>query len=267
MANSWDCRRPFRYNGTSFFVAQLSPAWVGARCDSTQRTALLGPRTHRGPDLFTGVRCCESSGHRYGPRRPCHVGRARHHRPRCHGNDIDGEERYRALNRGIHPFYEPGLEEALAREMAAGRLAFTPEAGNAVHDASVVFICVGTPPRADGEVNLLAVERCAIEIARHAGDEVVVVEKSTGPAGTADRLRLTLAREGGSQRFDIASNPEFLREGSALRDALEPDRIVIGVESERASTVMRLLSEPLTRKGSRPTSPRPSWPSTRATPA
>jgi UDPglucose 6-dehydrogenase len=133
--------------------------------------------------------------------------------------------------------------------MAAGRLAFTPEAGNAVHDASVVFICVGTPPRADGEVNLLAVERCAIEIARHAGDEVVVVEKSTGPAGTADRVRLTLAREGGSQRFDIASNPEFLREGSALRDALEPDRIVIGVESERASTVMRLLSEPLTRKG------------------
>lgn len=166
------------------------------------------------------------------------------------GNDIDGE-RIALLNQGIPPFYEPGLEEALAREMAAGRLAFTPEAGEAVHDASVVFICVGTPPRADGEANLLAVERCATEIARHAGDEVVVVEKSTVPAGTADRLRLTLAREGGSQRFDIASNPEFLREGSALRDALEPDRIVIGVESERASTVMRLLYEPLTRKGSR----------------
>jgi len=101
----------------------------------------------------------------------------------------------------------------------------SPRAGDGRRSPGVhsrnVFICVGTPPRADGEVNLLAVERCAIEIARHAGDEVVVVEKSTGPAGTADRLRLTLAREGGSQRFDIASDPEFLREGSALRDALE----------------------------------------------
>ncbi len=166
------------------------------------------------------------------------------------GNDID-KERIALLNRGTPPFYEPGLEEALAREMAAGRLAFTPDAGDAVHDASVVFICVGTPARADGEASLLAVERSATQIARHAGDEVVVVEKSTVPAGTADRLRLTLAREGRGQRFDIASNPEFLREGSALQDALEPDRIVVGVESERASTVMRLLYEPLTRKGSR----------------
>ena len=166
------------------------------------------------------------------------------------GSDID-RERIALLNQGIPPFYEPGLQEALARETATGRLAFTPEAGEAVQDAAVIFICVGTPARADGEASLLAVERSATQIARHAGDEVVVVEKSTVPAGTADRLRLTLAREGRGQRFDIASNPEFLREGSALRDSLEPDRIVVGVESERASTVMRLLYEPLTRKGSR----------------
>jgi UDPglucose 6-dehydrogenase len=128
-------------------------------------------------------------------------------------------------------------------------VAFTDSMTQAIREAVVVFICVGTPARGDGEANLLAMERSATAIAHHARDGVVVVEKSTVPAGTADRLRLALAREGDSLRFDVACNPEFLREGSALRDALEPDRIVIGVESERAAVVLRRLYEPLTRNG------------------
>ncbi len=166
------------------------------------------------------------------------------------GTDVD-EEKISLLERGVAPFYEPGLEEALGRERAAGRLSFTSTASDAIGDADVVFICVGTPARANGEANLVAIESSAREIARHARDGVVVVEKSTVPAGTAERVRETLARDRDGSRFDVASNPEFLREGTALRDALEPDRIVIGVESERARAVLRRLYEPLTERGYR----------------
>jgi UDPglucose 6-dehydrogenase len=164
------------------------------------------------------------------------------------GTDVDGE-RIAALQRSMPPFYEPGLEEALDEEVHGGRLSFTPTARDALAEADVAFICVGTPARADGHANLLAMERSAAEIGRHAGDGIVVVEKSTVPAGTAERLQLTLRRESGGRDFDVASNPEFLREGSALKDALEPDRIVVGAESERAFRVMRTLYEPLTRAG------------------
>ena len=164
------------------------------------------------------------------------------------GTDIDGEK-ISLLSQGNSPFYEPRLEEALAREMAAGRLSFTREASVALRDAEVVFICVGTPARSKGEANLVAMEVSAREIARHARDGVVVVEKSTVPAGTAERVRATLARERDGFRFEVASNPEFLREGTALQDALEPDRIVIGVESEQARAVLRRLYEPLTNRG------------------
>jgi len=164
------------------------------------------------------------------------------------GTDVD-EEKISLLLRGACPFYEPGLEEALASEMASGRLSFTPEGAEALAESEVIFICVGTPARANGEANLVAMESSARQIARHARDGVVVVEKSTVPAGTAERVRDTLARERKGFRFDVASNPEFLREGTALRDALEPDRIVIGAESERARETLRRLYEPLTDRG------------------
>jgi UDPglucose 6-dehydrogenase len=164
------------------------------------------------------------------------------------GTDVDAEK-IALLSGGASPFYEPGLEEALGREMAAGRLSFTTLPSEALRDAEVVFICVGTPARSDGEANLVAMESSAREIARHARDGVVVVEKSTVPAGTAERVRATLAREREGLRFDVASNPEFLREGTALQDALAPDRIVIGVESEWARHVLRRLYGPLTERG------------------
>jgi UDPglucose 6-dehydrogenase len=164
------------------------------------------------------------------------------------GTDIDAE-RIGQLQRSVPPFYEPELESSLAAEMSSRRLRFTSEASDALAEAHVVFICVGTPARADGHANLLAMERSATEIGRHAADGAVVVEKSTVPAGTAERLELTLQRESGGRPFEVASNPEFLREGSALKDALEPDRIVVGAGSDRAFRVMRELYAPLTSNG------------------
>lgn len=166
------------------------------------------------------------------------------------GIDID-EEKISQLMSGACPFYEPGLQEALDRETAAGRLSFTTQPAEALGKAEVVFVCVGTPARANGEANMVAMENSARDIARHAPDGVVVVEKSTVPAGTAERVRKTLARERDGFIFDVASNPEFLREGTALHDALEPDRIVIGVESEWARNVLRRVYRPLTDQGHR----------------
>jgi len=164
------------------------------------------------------------------------------------GTDVD-VAKIELLERGIPPFFEPGLEEAMKREKASGRLSFTTVAAEALRDAEVVFICVGTPARANGDANLLAMEQSAGQIARHAPDGAVVVEKSTVPAGTADRVQTTLQREGGERRFHVASNPEFLREGAAMRDSLEPDRIVIGIESPRSLEVLKRLYAPLLEAG------------------
>jgi UDPglucose 6-dehydrogenase len=164
------------------------------------------------------------------------------------GTDVDSEK-IELLARGISPFYEAGLEEAMHTETWSGRLSFTVDAPSALREAEVVFICVGTPARADGEANLVAMEQTASQIARHAQDDVVVVEKSTVPAGTADRVRTTLQREGKGLRFHMASNPEFLREGMAIHDALEPDRIVVGVESAHGLDVLRRLYAPLLEAG------------------
>jgi UDPglucose 6-dehydrogenase len=166
------------------------------------------------------------------------------------GNDVD-TDKIALLQEGIPPFYEPGLEDALSRERDVGRLSFTTSAAEALSTAEVVFICVGTPARADGEANLLAVELAVREIAQYAMDGAVVVEKSTVPAGTADRVRRTLHREGDGRQVHVASNPEFLREGRALRDALEPDRVVIGVESEFSRQVLERLYAPLIDAGIR----------------
>jgi len=163
------------------------------------------------------------------------------------------------LKRGEMPIYEPGLEALVAGNTAAGRLAFTTDLGAAVRGADAVFIAVGTPSRrGDGHADLSHVFAAAEEIGRalaehaseRAGHETVVVTKSTVPVGTGRRVAAILSRvcrQGGfpGGGFTVASNPEFLREGSAIEDFMRPDRVVIGADSERARTVMRQLYRPL----------------------
>ncbi|HSL12480.1 MAG TPA: UDP-glucose/GDP-mannose dehydrogenase family protein [Actinomycetota bacterium] len=173
------------------------------------------------------------------------------------GHDVVGMDqdvaKMEALAAGRSPFYEPGVEDLLERNVAAGRLRFTTSAREAVADADVVFICVGTPPRASGEANLLAVEQAARQVARDATGPLVVAQKSTVPAGSADRLHRTIALERPDigAVIDVVSNPEFLREGKAVEDALHPDRILVGASSERAFEVMRGVYAPFVAGGAR----------------
>lgn len=153
------------------------------------------------------------------------------------------------LSAGTSPFYEPGLDELLGRHLASRRLRFTTEPREALPERDVVFICVGTPPLANGEANLFAVEMAARDVASHANRGIVVVEKSTVPAGTAERVKTTLSRARPDLQFDIASNPEFLREGRAIQDSLQPDRILVGAERRRAFDALRRLYRPLLREG------------------
>lgn len=166
------------------------------------------------------------------------------------GMDCDPDKISR-LQRGETPFYEPGLDDLLRKHSGSGSLRFTIREPEALSEANVVFVSVGTPPMANGEANLLAVEKAARAVASYGKDGVVVVEKSTVPAGTADRVARTLARERPALRFDVVSNPEFLREGSAVPDSLHPDRILIGAECKRATEVMRRVYRPLLRNGCR----------------
>ena len=157
----------------------------------------------------------------------------------------------KALAGGRMPFHEPGGQEMLEEQLAGGRLTFATETAAAVSDADVVFICVGTPARASGEANLLAVESAAREIAGAATGPLVVVEKSTVPAGTAGHLERMLVQERPdlAEALDVVSNPEFLREGRALNDALSPARILVGASSARAFDVMRRLYRPFLDDG------------------
>jgi UDPglucose 6-dehydrogenase len=166
------------------------------------------------------------------------------------GTDTDAEK-IESLIAGRMPFYEAALEELVGTEIGSGRLRFSGSPADAIAGADVVFICVGTPPRAGGEANLAAVERAARNVARHASGPVIVVEKSTVPAGTAARLRRMIERERPelAGQIEVASNPEFLREGRAVEDSLEPDRILVGAESDSAFVKLRELYRPLTEKG------------------
>jgi UDPglucose 6-dehydrogenase len=151
-----------------------------------------------------------------------------------------------ALQAGRIPIYEPGLEEMVARNMAEGRLTFSTDLKTAVEGALVIFVAVGTPPRGDGSADLTYVEQVAREIAEHMDAYKVIVTKSTVPVGTGERLKAII---GETQReridFDIASNPEFLREGSAIEDCMRPDRVVIGASSPQAAAILRDLYRPL----------------------
>ena len=166
------------------------------------------------------------------------------------GTDAD-PEKIEMLGSGRMPFFEPGVAEVLERCVDEGRLSFSERPADAVAGMDVVFICVGTPPRATGEANLAAVEQAGSAVARAATGPLVIVEKSTVPAGTAERLErmLTLVRPDMAQDFDVVSNPEFLREGHAMHDALEPERILVGAASERALETVRRLYRPITDRG------------------
>lgn len=163
--------------------------------------------------------------------------------------DLDAEKVAR-LRRNEIPIYEPGLEEIVSRNQAAGRLQFQTELGTAVSDADVVFIAVGTPQGDDGAADLRYVRAAADTIADHLHGYTVVVNKSTVPVGTAqmvfDRIRARTQAD-----FAVVSNPEFLKEGDAVQDFLKPDRIVIGAEDGRARDVMRRLYDPFQRSGER----------------
>ncbi len=157
------------------------------------------------------------------------------------------------LKNGIMPIYEPGLEEMVLRNHEKGRLSFSTNLGVSIKEADVAFIAVGTPPGEDGSADLKYVIGVAKEIGANIDDYIVVVTKSTVPVGTAAKVRNAVQGELGNRNlaieFDVASNPEFLKEGAAIEDFLKPDRIVVGVETKRAEDVMRKLYKPFLLNG------------------
>jgi len=168
--------------------------------------------------------------------------------------DIDAAKVER-LKRGEIPIYEPGLESIVRRNHASGQLDFTIDAAPAIAHGDVIFIAVGTPPDEDGSADLKYVLEVARTIGRHLDRYAVVVNKSTVPVGTADRVRETVAAELAARNatieFDVVSNPEFLKEGAAVEDCLRPDRIIVGASSERAVALLRKLYAPFNRNHDR----------------
>ena len=151
------------------------------------------------------------------------------------------------LNKGEVPIYEPGLEVLVDKNVREGRLSFTTEISDSVRNAQAVFIAVGTPTsrRGDGYADLTYIYSAAKDIAPHINSYTVSVDKSTVPVGTARQVQRVVSNENPNADFDIVSNPEFLREGAALNDFMRPDRIVIGSESERATSIMKEIYDPL----------------------
>ncbi len=156
------------------------------------------------------------------------------------------EEKIARLEKGEIPIYEPGLEELIKKNREGGRLFFTTDIAHAIEDSLVIFIAVGTPPRGDGFADLSHVETVAETIADNMDGYKVIVTKSTVPVGTGARLREIIGnRLKENTDFDIVSNPEFLREGSAIEDFLHPNRVVIGTDSQQAAAILRDLYRPL----------------------
>lgn len=164
------------------------------------------------------------------------------------GHDVVGLDEDAAkidsLERGRAPFFEPGLQDLLDEVLGSGKLRFTRDEASAIEGADCAFICVGTPARADGEANLLAVENAAWAVARNATGDVVVIQKSTVPVSTADRLDSIFAKAT-PHRIRLVSSPEFLREGAAVADSLQPDRILVGSDDPQAHALMRELYAPV----------------------
>lgn len=161
----------------------------------------------------------------------------------CIDNDA---EKIARIGDGIMPIYEPGLEDLVARNVEAGRLHFSTDIGPAVAAADAVFIAVGTPTRrGDGHADLTYVYAVAEEVAAYLTGYTVVVTKSTVPVGTGREVSAIIRQANSNVDFDVASNPEFLREGAAIGDFMRPDRVVVGAETDRAREVMRALYRPL----------------------
>lgn len=168
--------------------------------------------------------------------------------------DIDSNK-IEKLKKGVIPIYEPGLEDMVLRNVAAGRLNFTTDLCSVLDDVEVVFSAVGTPPDEDGSADLKYVLAVAKAFGQNINKYTIIVTKSTVPVGTANRVKETinaeLALRGVSIDFDVASNPEFLKEGAAIKDFMTPDRVVVGTDSERAKKVMARLYKPFMLSGDR----------------
>jgi UDPglucose 6-dehydrogenase len=166
--------------------------------------------------------------------------------------DIDSDK-IKKLNRGISPIYEPGLDSMIERNIAKKHLHFSTDLVSSLKEAEVVFIAVGTPPDEDGSADLKYVIDVARNIGRYMHDYLLVVTKSTVPVGTAKKVREAIEEKqqerGVNIKFDVASNPEFLKEGDAINDFMKPDRIVIGIESKRAEEILLRLYKPFTLNG------------------
>lgn len=151
-----------------------------------------------------------------------------------------------SLKKGIAPFYEPGLEDLIKKNLNQGWLNFTTDIASGIRDSLVIFIAVGTPPRGDGSADLMYVEDVAKEIASHIKNYTVIVTKSTVPIGTGERIRRIISENLKEEiDFDMVSNPEFLRQGSAIEDFMRPNRVVIGTKSPQAIAIMKDLYRPL----------------------
>jgi UDPglucose 6-dehydrogenase len=188
------------------------------------------------------------------------------HHVLCTDNDA---EKINVLNSGKLPIFEPGLEGIVAKNHGNGQLSFSSEPARAAAEGDVIFICVGTPPLPNGDADLSAIDRVAQMIAAESTSDKLVVEKSTVPARTGQQLKRVLSIYGrsGSHRFRVASNPEFLREGTAVGDFLHPDRIVIGVDDETAEAQLREIYKPVLEQnfacpvhdGACPPAKKPAW--------
>ena len=161
--------------------------------------------------------------------------------------DLD-QQKIDGLRKNVLPIYEPGLDALVEHNQRAGRLTFTSDIASAIASAEVVFIAVGTPPDEDGSADLSHVLAVATEIGRHQKRELVVVTKSTVPVGTAARVQEAVAQHAKAP-FHVVSNPEFLKEGAAVDDFMKPDRVVLGVETDYARSVMAELYAPFVRTG------------------
>ena len=171
-------------------------------------------------------------------------------------------EKIQMLQSGKIPIYEPGLEEMVVRNMESGELKFTTSLAESLVKAQVVFIAVGTPMGEDGSADIHAVLQVAESIGELMTTDLVVVDKSTVPVGTADRVRKTIQKavqqrvdsgeeKAATYRFDVVSNPEFLKEGTAIADFMKPDRVILGADSDRAREIVETLYEPFMKKGNR----------------
>ena len=166
--------------------------------------------------------------------------------------DVD-EKKIQKLQDGVMPIYEPGLDELVERNVKAGRLHFTTDLTTCLDEVEIIFSAVGTPPDEDGSADLKYVLEVARTVGRNITKHIVLVTKSTVPVGTAKKVRggiqEELDRRGVNIEFDVASNPEFLKEGAAIKDFMAPDRVVVGVESAKAKKIMERLYRPFTLNG------------------